>query len=104
MTRRLLSFVFATTLSLLPATTLKAVDMPMEAMQQDMSEEVTIAVSGQTVTVSGAQGETLEVISLTGRRVLTVKIESPAQRIELNIPKGCYLLKVGKVVRKVSLR
>lgn len=78
--------------------------MPMEAMQQDMSEEVTIAVSGQTVTVSGAQGETLEVISLTGRRVLTVKIESPAQRIELNIPKGCYLLKVGKVVRKVSLR
>lgn len=69
-----------------------------------MSEEVTIAVSGQTVTVSGAQGETLEVISLTGRRVLTVKIESPAQRIELNIPKGCYLLKVGKVVRKVSLR
>lgn len=104
MTRRLLSFVFATMLSLLPATTLKAADMPMEAMQQDMSEEVTIAVSGQTVTVSGAQGETLEVISLTGRRVLTVKIESPAQRIELNIPKGCYLLKVGKVVRKVSLR
>lgn len=104
MTRRLLSFVFATTLSLLPATMLKAADMPMEAMQQDMSEEVTIAVSGQTVTVSGAQGETLEVISLTGRRVLTVKIESPAQRIELNIPKGCYLLKVGKVVRKVSLR
>lgn len=104
MTRRLLSFVFATTLSLLPAITLKAADMPMEAMQQDMSEEVTIAVSGQTVTVSGAQGETLEVISLTGRRVLTVKIESPAQRIELNIPKGCYLLKVGKVVRKVSLR
>ncbi|MDE6647998.1 MAG: T9SS type A sorting domain-containing protein [Prevotella sp.] len=83
---------------------LKAADMPMEAMQQDMSEEITIAVSGQTVTVSGAQGETLEVISLTGRRVLTVKIESPAQRIELNIPKGCYLLKVGKVVRKVSLR
>ncbi|MDE5571264.1 MAG: T9SS type A sorting domain-containing protein [Prevotella sp.] len=83
---------------------LKAADMPMEAMQQDMSEEITIAVSGQTVTVSGAQGETLEVISLTGRRVLTVKIESPAQRIELNILKGCYLLKVGKVVRKVSLR
>lgn len=104
MTRRLLSFVFATTLSLFPVTTLKAADMPMEAMQQDMSEEVTIAVSGQTVIVSGAQGETLEVISLTGRRVLTVKIESPSQRIELNIPKGCYLLKVGKVVRKVSLR
>lgn len=104
MTKRLLSFVFATTLSLIPATMLKAADMPMEAVQQDMSEEITIAVNGQTVTVSGAQGETLEVISLTGRRVLTVKIESPAQRIELNIPKGCYLLKVGKVVRKVSLR
>ena len=75
----------------------------MPALEQSMDEEVGIAVNGQTVTVSGAQGQTLEVVSLTGRRVMTVKIESTAQRIELNIPKGCYILKVGKVVRKVSV-
>jgi hypothetical protein len=54
--------------------------------------------------VNGAQGQTLEVISLTGRCIMTEKIESPAQKIELNIPKGCYILKIGKVVRKVSVR
>ena len=37
-------------------------------------------------------------------KVLTVNIESPAQRVDLNIPKGCYILKVGKVVRKVQVR
>jgi hypothetical protein len=69
-----------------------------------VGDEAVITVSGQTVTVNGGQGETLEVVSLTGRRMLTVKIESPAQRIELNIPKGCYILKVGKIVRKVTIR
>ncbi len=103
MIKRLLIFTFATALLMTPAAMLRAADMPLEAMEQ-VDEEVTIAVSGQTVTISGAQGETLEVISLTGRRVMAVKIESPAQRIELNIPKGCYILKIGKVVRKISLR
>jgi hypothetical protein len=36
--------------------------------------------------------------------VLKAKIESPAQRIDLNLPKGCYILKVGKVVRKIQVR
>ncbi len=82
---------------------LMAANMSFEAIEQ-IDDEVMISVSGQTVTINGAQGETLEVISLTGRRLLTLKIESPSQRIELNVPKGCYILKVGKVVRKISLR
>jgi len=103
MIKRVLIFTFATILLMTPAIMLRAADMPFEAIEQ-LVEEVTISVSGQTVTISGAQGETLEVISLTGRRVLAVKIESPSQRIELNVPKGCYILKIGKVVRKISLR
>ncbi len=74
---------------------------PFEQVQE---EDITITVSGQSVLVNGAQGKTLEVISLTGRQVLTVKIDSPAQRIELNVPKGCYILKIGKVARKVAIR
>ena len=73
-------------------------------IEEVSDDDVNIAVSGQSVTVTGAQGQTLEVVSLTGRCVMTVKIDSPAQRIELNIPKGCYILKVGKVVRKVTVR
>jgi calcineurin-like phosphoesterase len=74
------------------------------ATEQAADDDITITISGQTVTVKGAQGQTLEVVSLTGRCVMSAKIDSPAQRIDLNVPKGCYILKVGKVVRKVTVR
>ena len=88
---------------MIPVSMLKASEMADYAIEQAIDEEITIAINGQSVTISGAQGQTLEVISLTGRKVMTVKIESPAQRIDLNVPKGCYILKIGKFVRKVSL-
>lgn len=72
-------------------------------IEQVMDDDINITINQQTVIVSGAQGQTLEVVSLTGRRIMTVKIESPSQKVELNIPKGCYILKIGKVVRKVSV-
>ena len=103
MTKRLLIFTLSA-LMLAPVTILKAANTPFETVQQDMDDEVTISVNGTSVTICNAQGETLEVISLTGRKMMTVRIDSPAQRIDLNVPKGCYILKVGKVVRKVSLR
>ena len=77
--------------------------MEFAAVEQ-VDTPVTISVSGQTVLVTGAQGETLEVVSLTGRQLMTVKIDSPAQRVELSVPRGCYILKVGKVVRKIQVR
>ena len=67
-------------------------------------DNISITVEGRTLNVSGADGMVLEVVSLTGRKVATVKIEAPSQRVELNVPKGCYILKVGTVVRKVSVR
>ena len=65
---------------------------------------VTLTIDGNVVYVNGAQGEVLEVVSLTGRQVAQYRIDSASQRVELNLAKGCYVLKVGKVVRKVSIR
>ncbi len=81
-------------------------EMEPAAVSEQQADDMraAILVNEQTVTVSGAQGETLEVVSLTGKVVKTIAIDSPAQRIELNLPKGCYILKVGKVVRKISIR
>ena len=104
MTKRLLIFSLTASLMLTAPVMVKAADAEMAPVEQAVDEDVSISVSGSTVTVSGAQGQTLEVVSLTGRCLLSVKIESPAQRIELNVPKGCYILKIGKVVRKVSIR
>ena len=97
--------IFSITLSFIIAWPSMMTAIPVApGIEEFVDEEITITVKGQTVMVNGAQGQTLEVISLTGRCIMTEKIESPAQKIELNIPKGCYILKIGKVVRKVSVR
>jgi uncharacterized protein YcgI (DUF1989 family) len=62
-------------------------------------------VQGENVVnIVGAQGQVLEIVSLTGRRVESIRLDSPAQRVELNLPKGCYILKVGKTARKVTVK
>jgi hypothetical protein len=96
---------FATALLLMrPAVSSAAFVMAYPGIEQLVEDEISIEVKGQTVYVNGAQGQLMEIVSLTGRRLTTVKIESPSQKIELNVPKGCYILKIGKVVRKVSIR
>ena len=64
---------------------------------------VTLSVTQSAVVVEGAAGMTLEVVSLTGRPVMKVRIDSQSQKIDLNLPKGCYIFKIDKVVRKVSI-
>ena len=103
MKKSLLIFSMSLTLMLAVPSLVTAVTVA-PGLEEFVDEDITITISGQTVTVTGAQGQTLEVVSLTGRRVMTEKIESPAQKIELNVPKGCYILKIGKVVRKVTVR
>ena len=104
MTRQLLKLTFAATLALTVPMSLLAVSTEPATEQQSNDREITIAVQQSTLLVNNAQGETLEVVSLTGNKVLEVKIESPSQRIELDVPKGCYIVKVGKVVRKIAIR
>jgi hypothetical protein len=92
------------------ATALQAASPMVMSMEMGVAEQVeperniTITVEGNVAYITGANGMTLEVVSLTGRQVATYKIDSPSQRIELNHPKGCYILKIGKVVRKVTIR
>ncbi len=97
--------IFSLTLALMlfvPSTMMAVMVAP--GIEQMVEDEVNITISGQTVMITGGQDKTLEVVSLTGRRVMTAKIENASQKVELNIPKGCYILKIGKVVRKISVR
>ena len=84
--------------------TAAASEMESVSATEQVEEQVEVSIEGQTAYVTGAQGQELVVVSLTGRQLLKVKIESASQRVELNIPKGCYILKVGKVVRKIQVR
>ena len=103
MKKPLLIFSMVMTLTLSAPLGMAAVTVA-PGIEEVADDDITITVNGQTVTVVGGQGKSLEVVSLTGRRVMSAKVENPTQKIELNIPKGCYILKIGKVVRKVTVR
>ncbi len=67
-------------------------------------QNVSISVNESTLHITGANGQVLHVYNVAGVRVMSVKVEGLDKRIELNLPKGCYIVKVGKVVRKISIK
>ena len=105
MTRRIFIISLLTALTcFMPISVFAAPAYFAGVMEMSQDQDVNITYSEGTLFVTGCEGQTLEIVSLTGKKIMDVKIESPAQKIELNIPKGCYIVKVGKVVRKVSIR
>ena len=78
---------------------------------QTMVEEnrISVNVQGSSVLVNGAAGYTMEVVSLTGRPVIKIKVENNSQRVDLNVNKGCYIVKIENqaktktFVRKVTI-
>lgn len=75
----------------------------IEIVDNDFSK-VQISLSGNVLKVSGASGLMLQVYNIAGVRVMNVKIEGDECQYNLSLPRGCYIVKVGKVVRKVSIR
>ncbi len=67
-------------------------------------KEITLTFEESQVHVTNATGKNLEIYNLTGVRLATFRIDSDDKTLNLNLPKGCYILKVGNVVRKVSIR
>ena len=49
------------------------------------SQRITVSVSGSVLRVSGADVEVLHIYNV-------------------NLPKGCYIVKIGKTVRKITIR
>ena len=82
---------------------------PMQArtatdlIEQDF-QTASISVVGNVLHVTGAEDELLSIYNVTGVRVMSVKVDGSDKRYTLNLPKGCYIVKVGKLVRKVSIR
>lgn len=78
-----------------------AAEQPEEP-ETEMSA-VTITVQGNRIHVTNAEGQTLEIFSLTGVKVATIRIDSEDKIVTPNLGRGCYILKVGKVVRKTTI-
>lgn len=79
-------------------------DFPqMSGMLLEEAGEPSLEVEGATVQILNAQGQTLEVYDITGKRVMLVRVDSNDKKVNLNLRKGCYIVKVGKLTRKVAV-
>lgn len=75
----------------------------IEIIEQNF-QDIDISIHGDVLHVTGAAGKDLYIYNVTGVRVKSIRVDSNDKRYELNLPKGCYIVKVGKVVRKISIR
>ena len=78
-------------------------EQAIEVIDNDY-QNISISVSESVLHITGANGLVMQIYNVAGVRVMSVKVEGPDKRFELNLPKGCYIVKVGKVVRKISIR
>lgn len=69
----------------------------------DEPGEASIELHGNMLHVQNAQGLALEVYDITGKRVMMVRIDSNDKKISLNLGKGCYIVRVGKITRKIAI-
>ena len=102
MTKTLLTILFATALMLGNPLTSRA-NAALETIDNDF-QNVVISVTESTIHVSGGAGPMLAIYDLAGVRVVYFKIDSAEKHFDLGLPKGCYIVKVGKVVRKIAVR
>lgn len=66
--------------------------------------DVTVLFDGSTLRVTNASGLSLDIYSVTGVRVMSVRVDGDDKSFKLNLQRGCYIVKVGNVVRKISVR
>jgi hypothetical protein len=103
MKRRIYTFLFAIALlSFALPTTIKA-ETSLEMIEQDI-HNISISVYGSVLRIEGANDEMLQIYNVTGVCVMSLRVDGQDKRYNINLPKGCYIVKVGKVVRKISIR
>lgn len=76
----------------------------MDMVENDF-QSITISLVGESVLrVTGAAGQTLSIYNVTGVKVMNIRVDGSDKSYHLNLPQGCYIVKVGNVVRKIALR
>lgn len=102
MIHKILSITFAFAL-LIGSPIMMQASEGFEAIENEF-QNVSISVSESVLHISGANGQVLQIYNVAGVCLMRVKIDSQDKHYELNYPKGCYIIKVGKTVRKISIR
>ncbi|MBR7029603.1 MAG: T9SS type A sorting domain-containing protein [Bacteroidaceae bacterium] len=68
-----------------------------------VQNDVKIIVRGNTLRITGAAGMVVDIYNVTGQKVKSIRLGANDETINTGLPRGCYIVKVGDLVRKVSL-
>ena len=77
-----------------------AFDSPQEVND---FEEVRLTLNGANLRIQNGSGMSVEIYNITGVKVADYRINSNDKIIRLELNRGCYIIKVGKTVRKISI-
>ena len=102
MTNKILAILLSSFLTLAVPATVSAASS-IEIIDNDV-QGIAISVTETSLHVTGANGQMLYVYNVAGVRLMSVKVEGQDKKIDINLPKGCYIVKVGKVVRKIYIK
>lgn len=102
MTRKLLYILFASAM-LMGGNFKVAADPIIEVNAIDFNQ-IGISYYNGTLHITGAAGLSVSVYNIVGQKVYEGRIDSSDKRIELNLPANCYIVKVGSVARKISVK
>lgn len=104
MTKYILTTIMMALLTVCAPVQVRA-NAAIEIIENDLQPTAAnITVNGGTIRVFGANGKTMYVYNLAGVRIHSIKVEGADRTYDLNLSKGCYIIKVGTTVRKVSLK
>lgn len=103
MKKHLLIILAASICAVVPAMAEEPTELnaEMSILQQ---QEVVIVAKGKSVRVIGAQNEMLRVYDITGQEVFAAQIDEKDQAFTIELKSGCYIVKVGKTARKITIR
>jgi hypothetical protein len=96
-------FIISLTIAMALTPISMLAQMERESIEMSVSG-ISLSITGGNVHIVGAQGEVMIIFNLTGTKVTTIRIDSNEKTFALNRTKGCYLIKVGKIVRKISVQ
>ena len=85
-----------------PMNVFPVADFPMSAETSNM-DEIAITVRGNQLRVQRADGLSLSVYNITGVKVATHRVDGDDFSLTLNVERGIYIVKVGKVVRRITI-
>ena len=103
MTKNIISIAFAAIAIFGSVSTADAAPL-MELIEVELQNAQITLTDNNVLHITGGAGQVLEIYNVAGVRLSTTKIDSQEKRVELNLTKGCYIVKVGKTVRKISLK